>query len=318
MNKIDVLYTVDHNYAKYMLVSLLSLLETNKDKSITVHIVCDGFTMSDYHNVLNIADNYDKVNIHFHHFEDIKKIIKEFDIPDWRGSSMSNARLFFNQIVKDTDKLLYLDSDTIVVDQLDNLNMYNGPICMVEDTMCRDHIEELDASLVHYFNSGVLWIDIEEWNKRNYDKLLIDVLESKVPYEFPDQDLINLAYKGKINPLHPRYNLFSTEAYFNDKDLQQYYRVNHIRRYNPTLIREAKDKPVILHCTPLYQYRPWDITNGIHPYERIYNKYSSMIFGAPIVSDVKAPNKHMYKIITAAKLYTPKVIKDSIKSIIRK
>jgi len=319
MNKLDVLYTVDHNYSRYMLVSLLSLLESNNDKSITVHIVCDGFTIADYQNVLNIIDKYEKANVHFHHFSDIKKLIKEYNIPDWRGSSISNARLFFNQIVKDTDNLLYLDSDTIVVDKLDKLGMYNGPICMVEDTMTRDHIDELNCSIVHYFNSGVIWIDVNEWNKQNFDQLLIDTLDSKIPYEFPDQDLINLAYKGKIHPLHPKYNLFSTEAYFNQTDLKQYYKINNIERYNPTLIQEAKDKPAILHCTPLYQYRPWDNTRGIHPYEKIYNKYSSMIFGTPIVnSDIKVPNKHIYRIMTSAKLYTPKPIKDGIKSLITK
>lgn len=318
MNKISVLYTVDHNYSKYMLVSLLSLLETNKDKSIIVHIVTDGFTTSDYQNIINIADKYNNINIHFHHYENIKKMIKDFNIPDWRGTSISNARLFFNHIVKDVDKLLYLDSDTIVVDKLDDLNNYTGPICMVEDTMNRNHINELDNSMERYYNSGVIWIDMNEWNKKGYDNLLIDTLESKIKYEFPDQDLINLAYKGIINPLHPRYNLFSTEAYFNNKDLERYYRINNIRRYNPSIIKEAKKKPAILHCTPLFQYRPWDNTKGIHPYEKIYNYYSSILFGSPVVNDIEVPNKHLYRIITTAKLYTPKSIKDGIKSIIRK
>ena len=145
MKELSVLYTVDHNYSKYMLVSLISLLETNKDKDITVHIVCDGFTIGDYQNVINVIDRYDKVNVHFHHFSDIKKTIKEYGIPDWRGTSISNARLFFDQIVKDTDKLLYLDSDTIVVDSLDNLDLYDGALCMVEDTMSKDHIEKLSS-----------------------------------------------------------------------------------------------------------------------------------------------------------------------------
>ena len=319
MNKIDVLYTVDHNYAKYMLVSLISLLETNNDKDITVHIVCDEFTLGDYHNILNVADMYDNVDIHFHHFSDVKKIIKEYNIPDWRGTSISNARLFFSKFIKQTDKLLYLDSDTIVVDKLDGLDMYKGALCMVEDTMNQRHIEELSCSLVHYFNSGVLWIDVNKWMEQNYDQLLIDVLESGVNYEFPDQDLINLTFKGRINPLHPKYNLFSTDAYFNDRDLMQYYAINNIERYNPTLIHEAKEKPVILHGTPLYEYKAWDQTHGIHPYEKIYDKYSSKLFGAPIkTDDIKAPNKHVYRVITTAKLYTPKSIKQAIKKVIQK
>ena len=44
-----------------------------------------------------------------------------------------------------------------------------------------------------------------------------------------------------------------------------------------------------------------------------------MIFDAPIVnSDVKVPNKHVYRIITTGKLYNPKSLKDAVKRVMYK
>ena len=44
MENLNVLYTVDINYYKQFLVSLISLLETNKDKKlIKVFIIQEGF-----------------------------------------------------------------------------------------------------------------------------------------------------------------------------------------------------------------------------------------------------------------------------------
>jgi len=54
--------------------------------------------------------------------------IDRFKIPNWRGSQIANARLFFeiilNQNISNIQQLLYLDADTMIVDDLTNLNNY--------------------------------------------------------------------------------------------------------------------------------------------------------------------------------------------------
>ena len=320
MEKLNVLYTVDHNYAKYMLVSLFSMLMNNKHLDITVHVICDQFYLSDYRNTMNVIEMFENSKIVFHHFSDIRKMIRKYNIPDWRGTPISNARLFFNQSIKDVDKILYLDSDTIVIDKLDDLNNYNQALNMVEDTMPIDHKKELSPDLDKYYNSGVLWINVDKWNKEDYDQRIIDTILSGIKYEFPDQDLLNITFNSDINMLPPEYNLFSTDAYYDPIALKRFYKTYNIERHSLEAIANAKKHPIILHCTPFHYWRPWNNTKGIHPYEDIYNQYSSILFGQPIKeeSDVSACNRHIYKVINYTKLFTPITLKNEIKRLIKK
>ena len=55
--------------------------------------------------------------------------IEKYGISNWRGTQIANARLFYQNIlgasVSEMDNLLYLDSDTIVVSDLNDLEEYS-------------------------------------------------------------------------------------------------------------------------------------------------------------------------------------------------
>lgn len=318
MQKIDILYTTDHTYIRYMLISLYSLLENNPHLDITVHIIHNNFDQNDYKIIENITTQFGNVNIEFYDFAKIEGLIDEYNIPTWRGTKMANARLFFTHYIKDVDKLLYLDSDTVVMSSLSDLDYYTQTIHMVQDSMPKKHWKNLKIELEKYYNSGVLWIDVNKWKESDCDQKILSILDSNIPYIFPDQDLLNMALKDEIASLPPEYNLFSTDAYYNSTLLYKYYKQSGIERYTKDEMATAKKNPIILHSTPFYDWTALD-ANSIHPYSHIYDEYLYKIFGkVDKDSCSKIPNPFLFKLFLYSKLICPQEIKNTIKKYIKK
>jgi len=317
MDEINILYTTDHNYIKYMLVSLYSLLENNSHMKVIIHIICDRFESEDYKLIESIISEFGNANIYFYDFKGISKIIDEYSIPRWRDTTISNARLFFTDCIKNVDKLLYLDSDTVIVNSLSGLVNYNGTIHMVKDSMATDYWQNLGTSLEMYCNSGVLWIDVNKWKEENCDSKIINVLDGDISYTYPDQDLLNIALKDDIKLLPPEYNLFPIDVYYNPTFLSRYYEHSGIERYKLDDILNARNNPIILHSTPFYYWRSLE-ENKVHPYNKIYDEYLYKIFGYIEKEHCnKSPNPLLYKLYLYSKLACPLTIKNKVKSLIK-
>lgn len=318
MKHINVMYTVDKNYFNYMLVSIYSFLENNKDIKTTFHIICDGLELDDYNRIERIINSFNNANIYFYDFKPIKDLIIKYDIPKWNNSYVSDARLFFSTCIKDIDNLLYLDSDTISVDSISGLSKYTGTIHMVKDSMPTNHWKNLDCELSSYYNSGVLWINIDKWNNNNCYEKIIKSLENKVNYTFPDQDLLNISLKDDIEELPPNYDLFSTDAYFHLPVLYKYYSKCGISRYSIKEMKNAKTNPIILHSTPFYSWRGWE-KDSIHPYKKYYEEYFEKM-GLDLIDnkDNIAPNEYLYRIRLYMRLMCLDDLKSKVKEYIKK
>ena len=318
MEEINVLYTTDHNYLNYMLSSMYSLLENNKNNKINIHIVYDKFEKEDFTLIENVIKKFNNSNLFLHSFENIKNEIEKYNIPNWRDTKIANARLFFSKEIKDVDNLLYLDSDTFVVDDLSGLKKYKGAINMVQDNMSKNIIKELDTSITHYCNSGVLWVNMKKWLEDDCDKKLVDTIKSNKRIKFPDQDIINVALKDDICLLPPKYNLFSIDSYFSNFFLKKYYEQNHIHKDSMKNIFEAKKNPVILHGTPITLYTPQSISSNLHPYNNLYVKCLENIYG----KEIKQDKDYLKKLIVGAglhaKLLVPYEVKQKVKKLAKK
>lgn len=318
MNKINVLYTTDHNYIKYMLVSLYSLLENNKELEITIHIICENFKLTDYKIIEKIIDEFKNANVYFYDFEKMSNYLKEHNFPSWRGSQIANARLFFTHYLKNINNLLYLDSDTVVVNSLSKLKHYNGAINMVQDSMPKNHWQNLSIPLEKYCNSGVFWINMNKWKEQRCEQKLHNTIKEAPPITYPDQDIINISLKDDITLLPPEYNLFPTDVYYPPAILSRFYKQSNIEKYSIKKMTSAKKNPIILHSTPFYHYRPLE-ENNIHPYSEIYNKYLYKLFGEINKEQSKSyPNQSLLKIRLYLELICPKQVKKTCKLLIKK
>lgn len=272
MNKFDVLFTADNKYIDIMLASIYSFLQNSKLKNIRAHIITKGFSNQDLKRVESFINMFN-VECYFYPLEDFN--IDKYNIPKWRDGQISNSRLFFQEILKphisNIKKVLYLDCDTITVSDLSDLKEYKKGLMACRDICCFNHYYKNLYNLDSYFNSGVLFIDVEEWIKNNYQEKIINFIEnSDIELSYPDQDILNCSLFEYIEELPIKYNLPPHVYMFNDFFGKLYFNNKH-RNVCYEEVLESKNKPKIIHSYGLSGIKPW---NGeFNPYYNEYIKY---------------------------------------------
>jgi len=270
MKKYNFLYTTDNNYFIHMLTSIYSLLENNKDIYLNIHIIEDNLSELNKNRLYYLSELYSNVKINIYSIKLIEDIMNKFNIPKWRNTNIANARLFANEIIKDVDIILYLDSDTIIDNNLkDVFNYNNSAIAAVKDITMPQHIE---GKLNEYYNSGVLLFNYNIWENEHCIDKIYKILKSENDLIYPDQDLINLAIED-ITTLSISYNIYPIIKKFEDHPFlaKRYYdKKDYFYQYKEII--EALKKPHIYHNLSYLRAKTWE-RNKVHPYNEIYGYY---------------------------------------------
>ena len=173
---------------------------------------------------------------------------------DPRYSEAASFRLLLPEILPEYDKVLYIDCDVIIRNNLaalyrdtdlgDNLlaAVYEAPI---------EHQAErwtaLGCDPHRYFNSGFLMMNLKQMRVEGTSRKLIDGLKSDY-LEFPDQDVLNQVCQDRVLALKPIYN--SIRTFF----LPQ-YKADFLKQYTEEDWDEVQNQGTI-HYTG---GKPWNI-----------------------------------------------------------
>ena len=123
----------------------------------------------------------------------------------WTWMVLMKAAL--SKIFTEFDRVLFLDSDTIVEHDLSGLfeldldGYYYAAVPQVDDGR-----EGKFSKGDDYFNCGVLMCNLAELRARGMDDYLIQALNER-SYEFCEQDAINEICRGRIKPLPGCWNV---------------------------------------------------------------------------------------------------------------
>ena len=279
MNEYHILYTINNNYFRHFMVSLVSLLENNVNHRIFVHVISDELSIENQRILKSVSLLYPNMKCEVYDSNIILEYLKNYNIRPYRGSIIPVYRLFFSLVLKDVEYLLYLDADTIVVDDLDLENVFiNKTLMACIDHMPKEYIDSLDESIKMYFNSGVLLINNKEFmNKGMFDAIIDTIRKNNKELRFFDQDVLNITFNGDIGILPLNYNVLSLDYYFRNVHAAFRHEFGYQDFYSEEEIKYALDEPKILHATDIYGIRPWD-DNSIHPYNEVYRKYYKKIY----------------------------------------
>ena len=273
---IPIVYATDDNYVMPTIVSMESAVRSMNESSF-------------YEFTILVPDEFKQENINrFDIFNDIYKdrcIVNLIKMGDAYSDCFTGKwgkcmyyRLSIPYILKDADKAIYLDGDTLVRHDLQE--MYDIDL---GDNLCGGVLEpgykrykifkKFNEKIDKYINSGVLLINCHAW-RENIDKndiinLCINVEKYKL--YFPDQDIINIICGGRIKKLpfkFMRFNMFGNIE--NEYDKCEYAKNN----YSKKEFLEGKNDPVIMHfLVP----KPWN-SKGTpkNLYEEWYNLFNSI------------------------------------------
>lgn len=211
--QLNVLYGCDDNYAPYTGVSLLSLFENNKDiEEITIYLAAMNFSEVNLSKFRRLAEQYGRKLV-VQDTERAQEYMKTYQCKGWNGSLATWLRFFvLEQIPEDVNRLLWIDSDTIVNGSLRDLieiPLEGYPVAAVCDSVCYWERFRLGiAKSEPYFNAGVILFNLPVWQGNDVLGKMMEHLEKYVQYyKANDQDLLNDFFKGQILKLPMRYNL---------------------------------------------------------------------------------------------------------------
>jgi len=254
----NIVYSTDNNYAPYCGISIISLLENNKEENINIYIIAYNISLESKISFQKIAEKY---NVNIKTIDIGDEIIRQCPVPNSDGyfTQANFIRLFLTTILPELDKVIYLDCDIIVKQDLSklwNTDITNYSLGAVID-IAAEH-----KRFEGYINSGVLLINLDYWRKNNIQQKFIEYIENGGVCDFVDQDVINYELKGTILYLSMKYNV-QTPFYFRKSRYPDYQ-----KEINKAIIDTA-----IIHYT--YAVKPWN-KESLHPKTNTFLHYMRM------------------------------------------
>lgn len=255
---VSVAMALDKNYALPTLVVLTSIFENaNKNTKYIIYLLCSNDVKLEHKEaLLKLKEKYSK-NC---------KSINIIEMGDSYKSANSKGlvtaayyRLALSSLIKNTNKIIYLDGDTLILDDLSgfyNLDMkdlyYRGLLDHVSYGLKEFAIED-----DHYICSGVMLINLEKLRQDNIEQKFNEFIrENNEKLKQHDQTVINAVCYKNIDILPAKIGMFN---YFkNNRALRSY--VNSLKAKNKYTLDEAIEafkNPTVIHCVD----KPWVNSN---------------------------------------------------------
>lgn len=243
MSKINIAFGVTNDWIEHSFVVINSILSNSNSNEYRFYIMSD-IKENEFNQ--NFKEFIQKLDMKYSaEYVYIKMDNSEFDgiVHDKRVGISAYYRLKLPSLINE-DKIIYLDSDIVVLDDIANLWNYditNYLFAGVEDKysdIMKDKSGLSDDDI--YINSGVLLMNLKKFREQNIEKIIFEKLKEE-NNDYSDQDVLNDICRGQILYLPLKFNLMLTL----DDDMAFPKRKE---EYN-----KAIEYPMILH----YSLKPW-------------------------------------------------------------
>ena len=295
---LNILVQSSNYYAPMAGVMLTSLFENNQNiTNINVYLLTSDMSQKNRDRFLALAEQYQRI-VRFLDANKIDQFCEENDLVKWNNSYATYYKLFALSVIEeDIDRLIYLDSDMLVISSLASLmsiDLENNILGMCIDMVPESHKERIGINSEFYYNAGMIVFDVKKWLKENFiDKIIYHVKNVQANYPVVDQDILNVVLMGNIKTLPIQYNTYTYFYTYKDYNfIKEIYGVKNW--YSNEEFADWEKKAVILHCFPIMTMYPWNIGN-VHPVKDLWWQY---LAGSPW-SDFtlsKSPKEFIYRV----------------------
>jgi lipopolysaccharide biosynthesis glycosyltransferase len=219
--RLSVVYACDNNFVPLLAASIKSLEINSAGSTIDIYIIDDGINAVNRQRLIESVVSKD-INLKFYL---VKDVVGKITIPYFNNAALPVTtffRLFVHTFIPaDTDRVLYLDSDMIVLGNIAELwevDLGDNIIGAVQDPGIktlgcswgggvRNYAELGYQSEDKYLNAGLLLINMKKWNE--FD-VCTKALDAAVKYQkhivYGDQYCLNVVLANRWLPLDPEWN----------------------------------------------------------------------------------------------------------------
>lgn len=244
---IPIVFACNDKVADICSVSVASIIQnSNKNNTYNIYIFQTRLSIKNVENLEKMSKENVRIKC-----VDISKYINFGDFYETQEYPFEMYYRLYAPLILDYNKIIYLDCDTIVVDDIAKLykeNIDNEAVGMVTNFDCYLNTKHID------YNSGVILMNCRNFENMQIREKCKDLLKTN-RYKFPDQTALNIAAEGRIKTLGPKYNYQVSLAHYH-----RFKRVTRKRKYRETFAEE----PIVIHFSYITK-----------PYNNIYSKYNN-------------------------------------------
>ncbi len=255
VNIVPIAMALDENYVYPTVVSITSAMEnSNRRVKYDFHIMHPSDLSEESKKILKSLQNkYKNCSINLIDMKD--KL--SFARTDSRITTPAYYRLMLSDILPDTKKVIWADSDTLIFHDLSemlNIDMegycYKG---FLDFAGFNKRIEQkFGVEIDHYICDGVMLVNLEELRKENAVNKFCDfIYKNNDKLDKHDQTVINAVFADKIGILPAKFGIWN---YFNKERIDKWCKdLISPEKYTVREMINANANPTILHCVR----KPW-------------------------------------------------------------
>ena len=217
---VPIVFGADEGFFMPLVVCVQSIVENaSDDECYDIIVLANKFSERYTELLLSTAKGKANISIRVH---DVEPFLKSFDMSRLKtGHRLSLAayyRLFIPELMKDYSKALYIDGDTVLLEDIAGL--YHTDVSEYYAAVVKDYniIRDMSMSFRRhvqqvlqmedtgaYFNSGVLVLNLDMIRRDFSLPFFMEQAELKGT-KHHDQDVLNSLFYGRVRYLSPKYN----------------------------------------------------------------------------------------------------------------
>lgn len=225
-NTIPIVFCCSEWYVPYLATTIQSIIDyASNNKQYSIVILESGLSEVSRRRLAAIFNEKDNFELIFYNPYLITSEIKFHVVPG--GTKESYYKLFTPWILKEFDKAIILDCDTIVKCDLAELYEYEigknwiaaakdivfqGRLSVARDHILDYYVNRLNLDIHNIINSGVLVMNLERLRKDVAIDELAGFCET-LPFVNQETDIFNSFMRGKISYLNLKWNFVPKSSY---------------------------------------------------------------------------------------------------------
>jgi lipopolysaccharide biosynthesis glycosyltransferase len=209
---LNVVYACDNNYAHMLGVSAYSMLDNFRSDRYRIKInIFDGGI--DDNNKKKLEKIFNKFDTPFEYYSITNEVFKDCPVTHHVTVATFYRLVIPEKIAQDVSKVLYIDCDTLVVDNIEPLflhditNYYFGAV----KDFVQDSVFQLPNKyykfMTKYFNGGLLLMNLDKLRREHIQEQWFDFLKNHAhELIYPDQDTVSYICRNDWLVLDPIWN----------------------------------------------------------------------------------------------------------------
>ncbi|HTH94967.1 MAG TPA: glycosyltransferase [Rhodocyclaceae bacterium] len=260
-----IAFCVDDNYCRPMGATIASIIDNNPGQAFVFHVLMAAASEDNRRDLSKLEARFPDVQVQLHMID--TRDFSQFGrfIEHTHYSLSIFTRLVIPSVLTGvTERVLYLDADILCVGKLDelvNMDLGGDIAAAVADApvTTQRRVASLKLEQAEYFNGGVIFINIPQWQAHRITEATMDVLLNRDgDLRFPDQDALNVVLNGRTRFLPGKFNYL--------------YDLIHDLNVNKTAMRPVGDAALIHFAGAV---KPWTEWSG-HDARELFRKYHAM------------------------------------------